>query len=365
MNKNKKLIVTLVIAGIITVAVGGVALLAMFVIPNKKVEKTEVTETEETTVQTVETTTADPYVGKTPSFLTGEYVKDKTAKRRPVALMYNNIINAMPHSGISNADVCYEAPVEGGITRIMGIFQNYDKLKKMGSVRSCRIYYCAFALEWDAIYSHYGQSQYALGFLKSDKIDNVGALNAENYFYRTTDRVAPHNAFTSGKNLNNAIKALKYRKEYKKGYKGHFKFANFGEKVDLNSKKTAKTVGMGYVINKPWYKFKNGQYYRYQYGEKHIDDQNNKQLHCSNIIIQFVDSTLYPDNKSLNITVNGSGKGWFITNGKAEKITWKKDKQMSGQTKYFDETGKEIVLNTGKTWVQIVQNEYADNVVIK
>ena len=79
MNKNKKLIVTLVIAGIITVAVGGVALLAMFVIPNKKVEKTEVTETEETTVQTVETTTADPYVGKTPSFLTGEYVKDKTA----------------------------------------------------------------------------------------------------------------------------------------------------------------------------------------------------------------------------------------------------------------------------------------------
>ena len=84
-----------------------------------------------------------------------------------------------------------------------------------------------------------------------------------------------------------------------------------------------------------------------------------------NIIIQFVDSTLYPDNKSLNITLNGSGKGWFITNGKAEKITWKKDKQMSGQTKYFDETGKEIVLNTGKTWVQIVQNEYADNVVIK
>ena len=63
------------------------------------------TETEETTVQTVETTTADPCVGKTPSFLTGEYVKDKTAKRRPVALMYNNIINAMPHSGISNADV--------------------------------------------------------------------------------------------------------------------------------------------------------------------------------------------------------------------------------------------------------------------
>ena len=54
--------------------------------------------------------------------------------------------------------------------------------------------------------------------------------------------------------------------------------------------------------------------------KKHIDDQNNKQLHCSNIIIQFVNYTLYPDNKSLDITLNRfSGSGWFITNGKAMK----------------------------------------------
>ena len=89
--------------------------------------------------------------------------------------MYNNIINAIPHSGLYNADVCYEAPVEGSITRIMGIFENYSKLKKMGSVRSCRIYYCAFANEWDAIYSHFGQSKYALDYLKSGSIDKVGS----------------------------------------------------------------------------------------------------------------------------------------------------------------------------------------------
>ena len=140
-----------------------------------------------------------------------------------------------------------------------------------------------------------------------------------------------------------------------------------GEKVDLDSKTTAEKVEVGYAINKPWYEYNStdGRYYRYQYGDKHIDDQNNKQLYCSNIIIQFVNSTLYDDNKSLNITLSGTGEGWFITNGKAEKITWKKDNQLSGQTKYYDKSGKEIVLNTGKTWIQIVQNEYADNVVIK
>ena len=68
-----------------------------------------------------------------------------------------------------------------------------------------------------------------------------------------------------GKNLNNAQKLLNTER-IQKGYKGHFKFANFGEKVDLNSKKTAKTVEMGYVINKLWYKFKMVSI-RYQYGE--------------------------------------------------------------------------------------------------
>ncbi len=118
--------------------------------------------------------------------------------------------------------------------------------------------------------------------------------------------------------------------------------------------------------NQPWFEFdeNKGVYKRFQYGAKHIDDQNNKQLTCSNIIIQFVNATLYPDNKSLDITLKGEGSGWFITNGKAEKITWKKEKQSSGQTRYYDESGKEITLNQGKTWVCLVQSEYADNVKI-
>ena len=110
----------------------------------KEIKEVETTKKVETTVEptTVEETTKDPYAGKVQSPLTGKYISKKQAKRRPVALMYNNIINAIPHSGISNADVIYEVPVEGAITRLMGIFDNYDKLKKMGSVRSCRIYYC-------------------------------------------------------------------------------------------------------------------------------------------------------------------------------------------------------------------------------
>lgn len=360
MGKNKKIIIGTSIAAVL-IAIAVVVCILVFGSVEKKVEKP--TETPE--IQT-EAQTNNPNAEKERSKLTGEYVSTDMAEKRPVALMYNNIIDAIPHSGLYNADICYEAPVEGSITRIMGIFENYEKIKKMGSVRSCRIYYCSFANEWDAIYSHFGQSKYALDYLKSGDIDTVSSLTGEKYFFRTSDRVAPHNCFTSGANLKKAIKDLKYRANYKKNYKGHFQFADIDSKIDLTSGKAANKVEMGYQINKPYFVYnpKDGQYYRYQYGDKHIDDQNNKQLHCSNIIIQFVNATLYPDNKSLNMTLSGKGSGWYITNGKAEKITWQKDKQRTGQTKYLDKNGEEIKLNTGKTWICMVQKEYAKNVKI-
>ena len=359
---EKKKIIIITVAAVLVIAA---AITAILVFGSQKKVKNEPQTTQDVT-ESAETTTENLHQGMEKSLLTGEYVKADIARRRPVALMYNNIINAIPHSGIYNADICYEVPVEGSITRLMGIFQNYDNLKKMGSVRSCRIYYCAFAQEWDAIYSHFGQSKYALSYLKSGKIDTINTFNGEKYFFRTSDRVAPHNAFTSGANLNKAIKNLKYRSTYKKDYTGHFTFAQEGQAIDLQSDKAANKVSLGYPINQPWFEYnaQEGLYYRFQYGGKHIDDQNNKQLYCSNIIIQFVNSTLYPDNKSLNITLNGSGKGWFITRGKAEKITWQKDNQMSGQTKYLDKNGEEIKLNTGKTWICIVQKEQADKVKI-
>ena len=184
MGKNKKIIIGTSVAAVLLI-IAVVVFALFFGSEQKKVNKSE----ETTTVQT-ETTTEDPHAGKVQSKLTGEYISPSKANKRPVALMYNNIINAIPHSGLYNADICYEAPVEGGITRIMGIFENYDSIKKMGSVRSCRIYYCSFANEWDAVYSHFGQSKYALEYLNSGKIDTVSSLTGEQYFFRTSDRVA-------------------------------------------------------------------------------------------------------------------------------------------------------------------------------
>ena len=134
--------------------------------------------------------------GMVKSYLTGEPVAEVQGRRRPVAVMLSNIISACPQSGISRAGVIYEAPVEGGITRLMGLFENYDDLEKIGSVRSCREYYVYLAAGFDALYYHYGQAAYAIPLLESDHIDNVNGMEySEQVYYRTSDRSSPHNAY--------------------------------------------------------------------------------------------------------------------------------------------------------------------------
>ena len=70
--------------------------------------------------------------------LTGEWnTKRKEEYGRPLAVMINNIENAIPQSGIGQADILYEFVVEGGITRMLAIYSDYSNLEKVGSTILC------------------------------------------------------------------------------------------------------------------------------------------------------------------------------------------------------------------------------------
>ena len=79
-------------------------------------------------------------------------------KRRPLAVMIENHEEARPQSGLSYADIIYEAVVEGGVTRFMGIFYCGSAAFNIGlaPVRSARTYYLPWVLEYDAFYNHVG-----------------------------------------------------------------------------------------------------------------------------------------------------------------------------------------------------------------
>ena len=65
------------------------------------------------------------------------------------------------------------------------------------------------------------------------------------------------------------------------------------------------------------------------------------------MILQCCSWQYESDKYTLNIDVNGGGSGYYITNGKAIPVTWKKD-STNAPARYYDADGNEITMNQGK-----------------
>jgi len=69
------------------------------------------------------------------------------ATRKPIAVMIDDLAAARPQSGLSMANIVYQAPAEGGIPRYMALFQTQAPAA-IGPIRSARLYFVAWAEEW-------------------------------------------------------------------------------------------------------------------------------------------------------------------------------------------------------------------------
>ncbi|MCD8021571.1 MAG: DUF3048 domain-containing protein [Lachnospiraceae bacterium] len=321
------------------------------------------------------------------SFLTGKLVPSSIALTTPIAVMFNNIEESLPQSGISNAEIVYEAPVEGNITRLLGIMEDYQDIERIGSVRSCREYYVYFAREFEAIYMHYGEAVYAVTLLNMSDTVRLSGMgdNGLNYdgegdivYYRVDDFSSPHNVYTNYELIQAGIAYKGISTDYSDEYleSGHFQFAEDDETVTLEDGIDAVTVAPGYSYNNAYFVYdsETGKYTRYQYGDVQTDYLTGKALTYNNIIFQYCSWEKWDDNGYLNINVYGGGSGMYITNGKAIEITWSKDGASSenpyadanfGVTHYYDLDGNEITLNQGKTWVCIILDTKADSISIE
>jgi len=341
-----------------------------------KVEAT--TEKEET--KAPETTKAEPEAEKPaeePEFvnpLTGLESSVDLSKKRPVSIMVNNIYVSLPQVGVSQADILYECLAEGGITRLMMISTEYEKLSKVGSVRSARDYYIDYANGYDCIFLHAGGSTYAYNTLAqrgTDRIDGVNGpaylFNGTGTFLRDPERLAKYSyehtlVVQSGKGIEEARKYYNYRTEKTAGYEKPMNFAEFGKTTVLkNEASHVKVVMSNYQTVDFVYNKENGKYLRYQYnGEPHIDSANGEQLAFENVVLVFTTTSAIPGDDKARITVGttGSGEGYYITEGTYEKIKWKKE-NYSSVLKFYREDGTEVEMNRGKTMINVVPTNNA------
>ena len=274
---------------------------------------------------------------------------------RPIAVMIDNHIDAMPQAGLLEADIVYEIIVEGGETRLMLILQDKD-LSKIGPVRSSRHYFLDYALENDAIYVHYGWSPQAQSDISSLGVNNInGIYESATSFWRVSDKYAPHNAVTSTKNILEIAEREGYRTE-KEDDETVLNYVV--DEVNLEDGEIANTVTIPYsYVNTVRYEYdaKKKEYVRYSRDEKQVDWDTEKTITTKNIIIEKAENWTLDD---------GSGKGrqtidnikeldgYYITNGKVIPITCNKTSR-KGKTVYKDLEGNEINVNDGKTFIQI------------
>ena len=304
--------------------------------------------------------------GEAQSLLTGEWIAEEQTKERPLAMMFGNTTDALPQYGIGHADVLYECLVEGGLTRLMGIFDDYTKAPKYGSVRSCRLYYAHLATEYDAIYAHYGQADIAKSYLNSDAIDNLNGLDGSVeslMYYRSGDRPAPHNVFAKPDGIKAAIEKKGYRTTYNDGYTGHFLFTE--EDQVTPDGQDVYAMQTTYPASKTWFEYdaENGVYKRFHYKKEHIDGETGEQLAFKNVIFQIIPGRVIDKKGRMEFDTVGSGNAIYFTNGKSEQITWKKA-DLKSPSLFYKENGDQLVMNQGKTSICIITSDSANNIGI-
>lgn len=304
------------------------------------------------------------------SFLTGEWINDTVGYRRPIAVMINNIQGGLPQRGISKADVIFEGQCEGSITRLMAVFQSYDEIDSIGSIRSCRDYFPFLAAEYDAAYFHFGQSDFALEFLPDPELRTFNGMTGMYNYERRTDRVSPHNVFTTPANLLQAMVNKGVSTYLDDDFVQPLKFVEVGEEISYDDM-VCKTLKTGYAYNDAYFVYneEDGLYYRYEYGNPQIDEMTGEQIAVKNIIMKLVPGQEYWNHSPLYL-LTGSGLGLYVTNGTAKWIKWEKDVDGVntnlgceytygyGPTKYkYFETNDDVYFNCGKTWICIYEQE--------
>jgi len=324
-------------------------------------------------------TSQKPQSGDQPCPLNGvKFTKEQKEawdQRRPLGVMIENHVDARPQSGLSRADVVYEAVAEGGITRFLAMFYCQDA-GDLTPVRSARMYYLEWLSEYGdhPLYAHVGGANTPgpadalgtirdLGWARENDMDQF-SLGFPTY-WRGADRFAPHNVHSTTQKLWEAAKGRGYTEKDPQGKRWDENFSSwlFKDEAALDTRAASASAqvnfwqGQGdYAVEWQYDKGANN-YKRIQGGSVQKDALTEEELTPKVVVVQFAKELQvydgYTADVHLSYKTTGSGDGVIFQNGKAEEVTWRK-KDREDRTRFFDVTGREIEFNRGQIWIQVV-----------
>ena len=293
--------------------------------------------------------------------LTGVLTLEDISRNRPIAVIIGNTRDALPMNGISYADIVYEVLVEGGLTRMLAIYQDITGVGRIGSVRSARHYQVEIAASYDAIFLFSGGSEPALHAVRAHGI--TALTEGSRVFVRDGGRVsgrrfsAPHNLITSGELIERWLPEYDFRFTHDEDREHELRF-------------TDNPIPGGRAADEVVVRFSGGKssmftfdeasnlYEMRQFNSDFVDaNHNGRQVTFTNLIILKTGerslSGPYGHSGRRDLDTVGSGDGYFVYGGRFVEIYWSRE-HATAQFVYTLRDGTPLELGRGRTYIGII-----------
>jgi hypothetical protein len=283
---------------------------------------------------------------------------DNGVPSRPaLAVKVENLPSARPQTGLSWADIVYEEPVEAGITRFIAIYQ-CQNASRIEPIRSARLTDVDILAQFDSPLFAFagGQGPVVQAVRKAGIIDiNYNVRQVVRAYHRDPNRQAPHNLYSSTKELYSAAEEL-YEPEAPEPvftYSGSVPAgATKARRVHVPFSSSSDVFWRWSKTKKAWMRFHGT--------EPHVS-VDETQYSAKNVIVQLVeikmtDITDAAGARSPRAVSVGSGKAYVFRDGKVIRGTWERG-SAADITRFLDANGEEIALTPGNTWVELLPRD--------
>lgn len=288
------------------------------------------------------------------SLLTGVDVDFEVA-RPALAVKIDNTSPARPQAGINSADIVFVEEVEGRLTRLAAVFHSQSP-GEIGPVRSMRTSDIGLLEQFNSpLFANSGGNRGTRAALARSSLVDIGVSAASSFYYRTSNRRAPHNLFTNTDNLWAAGVELGGAglPSAVLGFRGE------GDAINPNAV-PASSARINYGNASVDYQWNGSGWARSQDGGRTVDTAG-RQASPATVVVQF---TRYgrsaADSRSPEAISVGSGEAWVFTDGHVVKGTWSRP-TAADTTQYLDGNGQEILVLPGQIWIELPRADGASH----
>jgi hypothetical protein len=285
--------------------------------------------------------------------LTGLPETPAAAKRPALAVKVDNVAGAWPQAGLNYADIVWDLPVEGGLTRLLAIFHSQD-VPLVGPIRSAR------PVDSD-ILPLFGHTYFAFSGGTPSDLNPIAAHSGAtamwwdvtpSLFVTRNDHKVPHQVFATSSTLYAGGQA---RKPSTTPPPAVFSYSP----SPVSGATPATSVTAKYPSASALWTWDGSKYLRTQNGNPDML-MDNGQVSSSNVVVMSVavQSTAARDSHGSVVplpVVIGTGTVWVLRNGTVVNGVWSRPK-LASPLKLVTAKGETIKLSPGRTWIEVLPN---------